>query len=428
MKKLALLMTLLAAVAPLLLTGCARQDSGKTKLTVTAFATTDYDPIRRALYKEFETSHPGVSIEYHPIQAIEYYNKLNLQFLAGTAPDVVFVENVYFPQFARPGYFVPLDPFIEKDKGFDVTDFHEVGLKMYQFEGKQYCLPGNLAVFVLFYNKDMFDADGIAYPDETWDWAKLLEVAKQLTQHDSEGNVTRLGLAYPPHYSLFLLQNEAKVYNDDYSKCIIDNPAAKEAIQFCADLADKHHVAPTLAQMAGYQTVDLFQIGKAAMQITGRWQVLPYRKVKNFEWDIAPLPHGKRQATLLGSHGWGISKSCKNPDLAWEFIKFITGPAGATRVVDMGDCNPAIKSLDDYFINGATKEWPKEKNDNEIYVAELAYSYTEPLQHPWLPALQVKDAFDKQIEEYRYGGKTLDQALQDFEVTIDKLIEEKRPK
>lgn len=395
---------------------------------VTAFATTDYDPVRRALYKEFETLHPNVTIDYRPVQAVEYYNKLNLQFLTATAPDVVFVENVYFPQFVRPGFFVPLDSYIENDPEFDLSIYHDLGLQMYQFENKQYCLPGNLAVFVLFFNKDMFDADGIPYPDDTWDWAKLVDAAQRLTKRDSEGRIIRFGMAFPPHYSLFLLQNEAPVYTDDYSRCIINNPAAREAIQFCADLADKHKVAPDLGQMAGYQTVDIFQVGKAAMQITGRWQVLPYRKIRDFEWDVAPLPKGRRRATLLGSHGWGISKNCKNPHLAWQFIKFITGPAGAKRVVDMGDCNPAIKTLDDYFINEATLEWPNEKNDNIIYVEALSYAYTEPLLHPWVPAIHIADEFAKNIEEWRYGRKTLEQALQDFQDTVNRLIEEKRPK
>ena len=41
----------------------------------------------------------------------------------------------------------------------------------------------------LYYNKDMFDAAGIPYPDDTWDWAKLVEVGKQLTK-DTDGDGT----------------------------------------------------------------------------------------------------------------------------------------------------------------------------------------------------------------------------------------------
>jgi len=409
--------------------GSGTPSTAKTvTLWVTAFATKDYDPVRREFYSQFEKLHPEVKIDYRSVQATDYYNKLQLQLASGKTPDVVFVENVFFPQYARKGLFVPLDTYIEKDKDFKLADFHQVGLDMYQLDGTQYCLPGNIGVFVLFYNQDMFDAEEIAFPDETWDWAKLLSVAQKLTKRDREGRITRFGMAFPPHYSLFLLQNNAKVYTDDYSRCIINNPEAKEAIQFCVDLADKHHVAPDLGQMLSYQSEDLFQVKKCAMMITGRWQVLPYRKVEGLAWDVAPLPRGNRRATLIGSHGWGISKFCKDPDVAWEFIKFITGPGGSKRVVDMGDCNPALKTLDEYFVTDATKDWPKEKNDNQIYVEALDYAYAEPLLHPWVPALQVTKLFADNIDGYREGRLTLDEALQNFQDTMNKLIEEKRPK
>ena len=53
-------------------------------------------------------------------------------------------------------------------------------------DGHQYGLPRDLNTIALFYNKTMFDAAGIAYPDDTWDWAKLVEVAKQLTEAGGE--------------------------------------------------------------------------------------------------------------------------------------------------------------------------------------------------------------------------------------------------
>jgi len=430
MKKCKSLLGLVVPLIAVLLSGCGKESTTEEheKLWVTAYATTIYDPVRRELYAEFENTQPDVKIDYLPNQYGEYYNKLTLQLASGKAPDVVFTENIFLPRHARAGDFISLDPFIQADKDFRLSDFHDVGLKMYQFEGEQYAMPGNLAVFVMFYNKDIFDAEDIAPPDETWDWDKLLEVSKKLTKRDSEGNVTRFAISPSRHYSIFMMQNGAKVYNDDYAKCIIDNEAAKEAIQFYAELADKHNVTPNLSQLKSYQTVDLFQNGKCAMLITGRWSILGYRNIKDFEWDVAPLPHGKKRATLLASHGWAVSKTCKNPKLAWEFVKYITGPAGARRVVDMGDCNPALNTLDDYFINEATAKWPKEKNDNQVYVDSLAYAYTDPFLHPWVPIAEIEDKFVEKMEEYREGEKTLDVALREFQDMMNKLIDERRPK
>ena len=62
-------------------------------------------------------------------------------------------------------------------------------------DGRQLGLPRDLNVIALFYNKTMFDAAKVPYPDDTWDWAKLSEVAKQLTlDTDGDGTTDQWGL------------------------------------------------------------------------------------------------------------------------------------------------------------------------------------------------------------------------------------------
>ena len=53
----------------------------------------------------------------------------------------------------------------------------------------------------LYYNKAMFDAAGIPYPDDTWDWDKLIEVGKQLTVKDGDGQrpARAVGLLHRDH-------------------------------------------------------------------------------------------------------------------------------------------------------------------------------------------------------------------------------------
>jgi multiple sugar transport system substrate-binding protein len=53
-----------------------------------------------------------------------------------------------------------------------------------------------------------------------------------------------------------------------------------------------------------------------------------------FEWDVAPLPAaplpaGKRQATVLHSDGYCLSTASTNKELAWAFTEFALGPAGS---------------------------------------------------------------------------------------------------
>ena len=73
-----------------------------------------------------------------------------------------------------------LKPYIDRD-GYDLGQLADQAVADFTTADGQFGLPRDLNVVALYYNKKMFDAAGIPYPDDTWDWAKLVEVAKQLT-------------------------------------------------------------------------------------------------------------------------------------------------------------------------------------------------------------------------------------------------------
>ena len=56
--------------------------------------------------------------------------------------------------------------------------------EMYQYDGKTYAVPKDIDTIALWYNKDMFDEAGIAYPDDTWTWDDLYDAAVKLTKDD----------------------------------------------------------------------------------------------------------------------------------------------------------------------------------------------------------------------------------------------------
>src|SRR5699024_11453525 len=66
----------------------------------------------------------------------------------------------------------------------DVSKYPDDIKNLYTYEDKVYAVPKDVDTIALWYNKTMFDEAGIPYPDETWTWDKLVEVAKQLTKPD----------------------------------------------------------------------------------------------------------------------------------------------------------------------------------------------------------------------------------------------------
>ena len=118
-----------------------------------------------------------------------------------------------------------------------------------------------------------------------------------------------------------------------------DNDAFIEAVQFYADLANKHKVAPNASETQSMSTPDLFSAGKAAMALGGHWRYQTFMRADGLDFDVTSLPVGPRcrrdsaACSNIGATGLAISASSQRKEQAWEFVKFATGPgrAGADR-------------------------------------------------------------------------------------------------
>ena len=86
----------------------------------------------------------------------------------------------------------------------------------------------------LQYNKAMFDAAGIAYPDDTWTWDDLRAAAEALTGETADGQKV-LGLVTPPNIERwlpFLYQAGGSVLSEDWTEVTLDSDEAREALDF----------------------------------------------------------------------------------------------------------------------------------------------------------------------------------------------------
>jgi multiple sugar transport system substrate-binding protein len=204
---------------------------------------------------------------------------------------------------------------------------------------------------VLFYNKDMFDAAGVAYPTADWTYDDLRAAAKDLTiDIDGDGTIDQYGFS-ADLWDMELVWSEAiwswggEVINADHTKTLIGEPAAREAWQYFYDLmfADKSMPdAKTTGQYGG----DLFQAGKVAMTSIGHWAVPGYATV-DFKWDVAPMPTSPTggRATSVNSAGFVVAKESKYPDAAWEFVKYCLSETGQKRLTELGLAIPVLESV-----------------------------------------------------------------------------------
>jgi multiple sugar transport system substrate-binding protein len=120
---------------------------------------------------------------------------------------------------------------------------------------------------------------------------------------------------------------------------------------------------------------DPFLAGVAAMTTIGHWAVPGYADVK-FKWDIAPMPKGPAgQATSVNSAGFVVGKASKNPDAAFEFLKYVLSEPAQKRLAELGFACPVLKSVaeSDAFLKQKTPI------DQKIFLDSLAFAHMKPV-------------------------------------------------
>ena len=329
--------------------------------------------------KTFETLHPDIKVNIEVADWESYWEKLKVQVAGGTPPDVFAMDAPLFADWQSRGVLLDLKPYIDKDPTI-LDGVYPITLKAYDTGSGIFGLPRDFQTIVLYYNKDMFDAAGVAYPNDTWTYDNLRAAAKKLTlDKNGDGTTDQWGFwdggyDMEPFWGALVWAYGGEVVDPAAGKTLIGSPEGKAAFQFFTDMWLTDKSMPTTQQLAqfGY---DGFQAGVSAMGMSGHWSVPDYSAV-TFHWDIAPLPLGpKGRATSVNSAGFVIAKDSKNPDAAWEFVKYAFSDAGQTELAKIGFAVPVRKSVAESpdYLGQATKI------DHALFVKALDYAHLKPV-------------------------------------------------
>jgi len=165
--------------------------------------------------EDFERENPGIRIKREWYVG-DYGRKLQLVLISGKVADIILMDDELFPMYAVRGYLEDLRPYIERESDDaeralaaelrytetpeaerDPTfqrEYLPTALQSFNYKGFQGALPWDGIVALMLYNKDLFDRDGVPYPDKNWTWNDLRALAKQLTKdYDGDGRIDQFG-------------------------------------------------------------------------------------------------------------------------------------------------------------------------------------------------------------------------------------------
>jgi multiple sugar transport system substrate-binding protein len=352
--------------------GCGTYAGPAATITYAIWGDTTELANQQKIVDAFMATEPNIKVKVTVADWDTYWDKLQTGLAGGNAPDVFLMDGPLFPDYQTRDQLLDLTPLIARD-GFDTGQLADLAVTDFKAaDGDLYGLPRDMSTVGLYYNKTMFDAAGIAYPDATWDWAKLVSVATALTK-GSGSTTTQWGFYTETsdmenYWSSLVWQAGGDILSADKQTVVIDSDQAAAGIQYLQDLIYKDKVMP---QPVAGGTGDFFEQGQAAMEANGSWLV-PTHQAAGIDFGVAPLPLGPAgQATSVNPSGVVVYKGTKVPDAAWEFVKCYTGPELQSMIADLKASMPANKQA-------LAQQYAPSFDGGKTFADALAYAHLKP--------------------------------------------------
>jgi multiple sugar transport system substrate-binding protein len=385
---------------------------------------TDWAPIIAA----FEAANPDIKVEavIHPWEGWD--ERYGSAFAAGNPPDVSYMPDEFYPRFAAAGQLVQMEVAAPDAVAAMAPDFPENLWKLGQYQGHQYGVPYLFVALQLFYNKDLFDAAGLAYPPSSpddpgfaeWTWEKFAEVAQKLTDpaKDQWGFAWSAAFRDPNYVYPFLWQAGADILDVAANKNAFGNEKGLAGFQMMYDLVHTYKVVPADGMDPKFQ--QWFFDGKAAMCPVESYSVATLRSDYpdlNVGAALAPQGPGKDFFDGRGTFGNAgfmvIAEASQNKEAAVKFVQFISSKEMNQQMMDV------VK------LFGARNDFvPPDDPLFQVFMTGKPYLVGYPL-HPKLR--QVHSLITPEVQAMILDQKTPEQALNDAAAAVDALLAEGAP-
>lgn len=382
-------------------------------------STTYYQPLIDA----YEAAHKNVTIEMVDLGSTDYSTVLATELTGNdSAIDVATIKDI-------PGYATlvgknalePLDTYIDT-AAIDLAAYGGITDQIL-IKDSLYALPFRSDFWVLYYNKDIFDAAGVGYPSNDMTFEQYDELARSVT------NTTLGSQVYGAHYhtwrsavQLFGILDGKNTIVDgqyDFLKPYYELVLSEQEDQVTQDYA-------TLKTSSLHYS-GAFAQGNVAMMNMGSWFVPTLiEKIKSGEytditnWGIAKYPHAEGVepgSTLATITALSVTAASKQKDAAFDFVAFVSGTEGAEIVANTGT-TPAIKTDAVIAAISGMEGFPQDTTSDQALIT--ANTYLEMPVHEF--SSEIETILNTAHDNIMSGNSTIDEGIDYMNTEVQKLL------
>lgn len=305
----------------------------------------------------------------------ELYTNVLGQIAGGNGFDVFFVNQKVLSQLEEMDMVVPLDSVVE-ERQREGDEFYIIALNSGYLEGKQYALPTGIMPYMLYYNRDLLENNGIINPQKLldggqWNLEALLEITEKF--YETSGCTGMMLLPEWWMISPFVLSE-----GGGWDREKEENPLDRKAKVTLEKLAEQVLQGGMAIQKAGnYEgTQERFYSGELPF-ILGDLEMTRMCSNVDFQWDILPFPSAEG---LYDNSSFGVPLIAvgagEKEKWAKKFVSFYISSLGQKLRLEKGEC--LMPSLDMVFYTSMGNVIFPEHSNYYFFAMENGYSLDSP--------------------------------------------------
>lgn len=355
----------------------------------------------------FERTYPGIKIK--PVRLVNN-NELKYSLIARSSsnrgPDVVRMDIAWIPELSQSRLLLPLNQF--PDFGEIKEGFRREVMDVGYYNNQYYSLPLNMNTKIGIFNRELLRKAGLTEPPRTL--KETLDIARLYHYKIGMGGLETWKIL-PYIYGMGGVMTDPS-----YSRATgyLNGEATVQAVELLFNLY-KDGIIERSAINGGGNNWEGVRGGNVLMTDEGPWY---YSILKGPELVTAikltsrtSFPEGTGTFSILGGENLVIMKRSKEPEAAWQFVKWMTAKEAQLMMAQTG-------------LIPTNKEAAKALN---VVKDSFIFPYVEALEHPFLrPPVKrwskIDEIFTQYMRKIFQGDLTAREGLNRAAAEIDLLL------
>ncbi|MGG5808586.1 ABC transporter substrate-binding protein [Falsiroseomonas sp. CW058] len=374
----------------------------------------DQEPLIRGWIASFERANPGAEVEWLDKKGPELPPFYQTQLAAGTPPDVINTQGALWLEYAAGGALMDMTPLLAQEPAVKGR-YNAEYLSNWTYEGRNFMLPFYITKTLLFWNRPMFQRAGLSGPPQNFD--DILSFAGRMAQGDNTGFLT---LNFDWLYWPLFAMNGVELLTPDMRRPAFNTPRAVEVVERLARASDSGAINKISWTGRWVEPNGAFAAGNVGMLHA---HSPAYFFIKGQGSWINPetlgVGHAPGGYSTPNSHGLGISRGSRQPELAWAFVKHITAREQASQLATQRRILTGNTEVDQALLNTLRTDDPQV---HAVLTTQLEHTDRMVGKWPLANDARIKDIFWAELQSALLGRKPARQALADAERRLTREI------